>query len=134
MKLVPKAERTRWHEKAIEASKGADRRSRMELPLETGELEKTNPGIAARLWRARGMRIVKVKKNKYYEAALSDFARARRSFDRTGLAFEGEKTVSQVRTDHQRKKGFLSGFERLVGGSGSSAPTVRPRRTRGSTG
>ena len=92
MKLVPKAERTRWHEKAIEASKGADRRSRMELPLETGELErladlvgrskdsaleglshyatepaakkleKTNPGIAARLWRARGCESSKSRK------------------------------------------------------------------------
>jgi uncharacterized Zn finger protein len=84
------------------------------------KLEKTNPGIAARLWRAQGMRIVKAKKSKYYGVALSDFERAKRCFDRAGLASEWEKTVSQVRADHNRKKGFLSGFERLVEGSGPS--------------
>jgi len=150
MKFVPRAERTIWHEKAIEVAAGADLRSRMELLLETKELErladlvgqnkdsaleglshyvtepaarkleKTYPDVAARLWRSQGMRIVNAKKSKYYGAALSDFEKAKRCFERAGLASKWEKTVSQVRADHRRKKGFLSGFERLVGGSGPS--------------
>ena len=86
MKFVPKAERRAWHEKAIEAAKGADLHSLIELLLETKEmerladlvrqskdqaleslshyttepaakkLEKTHPDLAARLWRAQGMR------------------------------------------------------------------------------
>jgi len=40
MKLVPKAERTRWHQKAIEAATGGVLRSRMERLLETRELER----------------------------------------------------------------------------------------------
>jgi len=150
MKLVPKAERRQWHQKAIEAATRADLRSHMELLLGTRELErltdlvrqcedpaleglshstaepaarkleKSSPDIAARLWRAQGMRILNAKKNKYYGAAISNFERAKRCFERAGLASEWEQTVSRVRVDHHRKKGFLSGFERLVAGAGPS--------------
>lgn len=34
------------------------------------KLEKTHPEVAARLWRAQGMRIINAKKSKYYDAAL----------------------------------------------------------------
>jgi uncharacterized Zn finger protein len=150
MKFVPKAERSTWHHKAIEAATGADLHSLMELLLKTKELErladlvgqskdsaleglshyatepaaktleKTHPAIAARLWRAQGMRIVNAKKSKYYDAALSNFESAKRCFERAGLATKWEKTVSQVRADHHRKTGFMSGFEGLVGGAGPS--------------
>jgi len=83
MKYVPAPERSAWHEKAMEAAKGADLRSLMELLLDTREmeplaelvrgatdetlerlshyttepaaeqLEKSHPGLAARLWRAQ---------------------------------------------------------------------------------
>jgi hypothetical protein len=43
-------------------------------------------GTAARLWRAHGMCIVKAGKSKYYDAAISDFERARRCYARAGLA------------------------------------------------
>jgi uncharacterized Zn finger protein len=81
-------------------------------------LEKTHPDLAARLWRAQGMRIVNAKKSKYYDAALSCFGRAMHFFEKAGLASEWEKTVSQVRAQHHRKTGFMSGFEALVAGSG----------------
>jgi hypothetical protein len=100
MKYVPRAEHATWHKKAIEGAMGIDLRSLMQLLLETKELErladlvgqskdsalegvshyttepaakkleKTHPGIAARLWRAQGMRIINAKKSKYYNAAL----------------------------------------------------------------
>lgn len=153
MKFVPKAERATWHEKAIDAAKSADLHSLIALLLETKEierlaelvrrskdvaleqvshyatepaakkLEKTHPDLAARLWRAQGMRIVNAKKSRYYDAALSNFERAMRCYQRAGLTNEWEKAVSQVRAEHHRKPGFISGFEDLVAGSG---PSNRP--------
>jgi hypothetical protein len=88
MKFVPKTGRAAWHEKAMDAAKGDDLQSLIELFIETKEtkrlaelvrgatdqalekvshyatepaakkLEKAEPGLAARLWRAQGMRIV----------------------------------------------------------------------------
>jgi hypothetical protein len=99
MKVVPKADRAAWREKALNAAKGADLHSVMELLVETKEmgrlaelvrdttdvalenishyatepaamkLEKPHPELAARLWRTQAMRIVDAGKSKYYEAA-----------------------------------------------------------------
>ena len=150
MKFVPKAERANWHEKAIDAAKGADLHSAIDLLLATKEmdrladlvrqaseqaleglshhttepvakkLEKTHPDLAARLWHAQGLRIVNAKKSKYYDAALSNFESAKRCFERAGLSAEWQKTVTRVRADHHRKSGFMPGFERLVAGAGPS--------------
>ena len=150
MKYVPKGQRKEWHEKAIEAATGTDLHSIMELLLKTRELdrlaelvrqtrdddledlshyatepvarkfEKPRPDLAARLWRAQGLRIVNAKKSKYYDAALSNFERAKRCFERAGLEDEWRKTVRQVRADHHRKSRFMPGFERLVEGVGPS--------------
>jgi uncharacterized Zn finger protein len=151
MKLVPKAERPAWHEKAMNAAKGDDLRSLIELFIETKEtervaelvrgvtdealeltshyatgpaakkLEKAYPGLAARLWRAQGMRIVIGGKSKYYDAALSNFERARRCYDRAGLAQEWADTVRHMRANHHRKTGFMLRFEVLAAGPGRSA-------------
>ena len=153
MKHVPKAERAAWHEKAMEAATGSGLDSLIELFLETKELErladllrrsgsealegvshfitqpaakgleKTHPDVATRLWCAQGMRIVDAKKSKYYAAALSNFERARRGFERAGLVDEWQRIVRKVRLDHHRKGGFMAGFEEVVAGSG---PNRRP--------
>lgn len=150
MKFVPRAERTRWHMKAIGAAERADLHSHLELLLETKELDriadlvrrtkdldledlsyfitdpvakkldKTHPELAARLWRAQGMRIVNAGKSKYYAVALSNFESAKRCFERAGRFGEWVKTVRQVRADHRRKTGFMSAFESLVADAGSS--------------
>jgi hypothetical protein len=150
MKYVPKAERHTWHKKAIEAITGADLSSAMDLLVAAKELdrladlvrhatdnaleglshyttepvaeklEKPHPDLAARLWRAQGMRIIDAKKSKYYAAALSNFESAKRCFERAGLDAEWKKTVSQVRVGHHRKSGFMLGFERLAAGIGPS--------------
>lgn len=147
MKFVPKAERREWHEKALNAAMGADLHSRLELYIETNEmnrlaeavrgcsdedledvshyatepaakrLEKNHPEVAARLWRAQGMRIVDAKKSKYYGAALSNFERARDCYHKAGLVVEWEKTVRQVCAAHFRKTGFISGFQALAAGA-----------------
>jgi superfamily II DNA or RNA helicase len=112
MKYVPKAQRKAWHEKAIEAAIGADLHSVMGPLLETKELDRlaelvrqtkdddledlshyaTEPAakklekghldLAARLWRAQGLRIVNAKTSQYYDTALSNFERAKRCFER----------------------------------------------------
>lgn len=150
MKLVPKAERKKWHEQAMEAAKGGDLASLLELFMAAGEmerladlirrsvdaelealshystepaagkLEKKWPDLAARLWLAQGMRIIKAKKSKYYDAALRNFERAQGCFERAGLLAEWEKTVAEVRADHRRKSNFMPGFEALVAGRGPS--------------
>lgn len=147
MKFVPKAERREWHEKALNAAKGADLYSLLELFIETKEVERlaelvrssseealervshyaTEPAakrlekghldLAARLWRAQGMRIVNAKKSKYYDAALSNFERARDCYQRAGLAAEWEQTVRRVCAAHYRKTGFINGFQALAAGA-----------------
>jgi hypothetical protein len=153
MKYVPKAEHTTWHKRAIDKAQGTDLPLLMQLLVETKELEhladlvgqstdsalegvshyttepaakkleKTNPEIAARLWRAQGMRIVNAKKSKYYNAALENFGRARRCYERAGLAVNWRRVVDEVRAEHRRKTGFMVGFEEVVAGSD---PRKRP--------
>ncbi|MHB8290486.1 MAG: DUF6880 family protein [Acidimicrobiales bacterium] len=150
MKFVPKQDRASWHVKAMEAAAGADlhslicllvetkemerlkelvkhsadqeleRVSHYALELAAGKLEKSDPGGAARLWRAMGMRIVNAGKSKYYRAALRNFERAKQCYDKAGLGADWENVVSEMRTAHYRKTGFMSGFEEVVGGSGPS--------------
>jgi transposase len=83
-------------------------------------LEKAHAGGAARLWRAMGMRIVSAGKSRYYQAALQNFEQARRCYAKAGLEADWEQVVSQMRTDHHRKTGFMRGFEEVVTGSGPS--------------
>jgi hypothetical protein len=148
MRFVPKAQRAVWHEKTMEAAVSADLHSAMELFVGTREterladrvrgatgealeavshyatepaamkLEKTHPEAAARLWRSQAMRIVKAGKSRYYDAAISNFERARRCYARAGLVAEWEETVRQVRSNHRRKTGFISGFEAVAAGAG----------------
>ena len=41
MNFVPKADRREWHEKALDAAKGADLHSKLELFVETKEMERS---------------------------------------------------------------------------------------------
>ncbi len=150
MRFVPKAERASWHAKAMEAAEQADLDSVIELWLKTKEIErliarlrkvndaeleglshyttepaakrlaKDHPDVAARIYRAMGVRILNAKKSKYYDAALSNFEDAKHCYERACLAREWEAVVAQVRKDHHRKLGIMSGFEKLVAGHGPS--------------
>src|ERR1017187_1991039 len=173
MQFVPKGEGRVWHEKAMDAARGAELHSAMDLFVEAKEmerladlvtprtrsarrsifveakemerladlvrgvtdqalehvshyatepaamkLEETQPGLAVRLWRAQGMRIVDGGKSKYYDAAVSNFERAKRCYVRAGLVAEWEETVRHVRSAHHRKTGFMPGFEAVATGAG----------------
>jgi len=112
MRYVPKANRARWHKKAMDAAARADLHSVIELWLETKEMDrlverlckardemlesishyttepgakklaKAHPDVAAKVYRALGIRILEAKKSKYYDAALSNFEDARRCYER----------------------------------------------------
>ena len=158
MRYVPRTERTVWHQKAMDAALGADLHSLIELWLETKEIDRlvqrlrkardeelegishfatepvaqklamTHPDVAARVYRALGMRILKAKKSKYYDAALSNFEDARRCYERAGLGAKWESLAREVRTEHHRKSGFMAGFEEVVTAGGRSAkPTFLER-------
>lgn len=158
MRYVPKAERAAWHNRAMEAAAGADLHSLIELWLETQEIERlverlrevrheeiegishcatepvakqlaeTHADVAAKVYRALGMRILKAKKSKYYDAALANFEAARRCYERAGPGGQWKALVQAVRAAHHRKTGFMAGFEELVAGAGPSAkPTFLER-------
>jgi uncharacterized Zn finger protein len=146
-------QRSRRHQKAMEAAAGGDLHSLIELWLETREIDrlverlrrardeelegishyatepvakklaKTHPDVAARVYRALGMRILRAKKSRHYEAALSNFEKARRCYERAGLAPMWEALVGEIRAQHHRKIGFMTGFEEIVAGGG---PSLRP--------
>jgi hypothetical protein len=150
MRFVPKAERATWHAKAMEAAASGDLGSLIELWLETKEIDrlverlrrarntdleslshyttepaakrlaKSHPAVAAKVFRALGMRILNAKKNRYYDAALSNFEDAKACYARAGLHKEWSSVVAEVRAAHRRKAGFMGGFERLVAGQGPS--------------
>jgi tetratricopeptide (TPR) repeat protein len=148
MRFVPKAERTIWHTKAIDAAECGDLGSLIELLMETKEtgrlvrclqgasdsaleglshhvtepaaerLAKKQPEVAAKVFRALGMRILNAKKSKYYDAALSHFEDAKRCFERARMVQQWDAVVAEVRQAHHRKVGFMPSFERLVAGQG----------------
>jgi hypothetical protein len=66
------------------------------------------------------MRIINAKKSKYYNAALENFEQARRCYERAGLTADWQCVVNEVRAEHRRKTGFMSGFDEVVAGLDSS--------------
>jgi len=152
MRFVEEPDRADWHTRAMDAANGADLHARIELFIAAREigrladliartsdealqgashiatepaakaLEETCPELAARLWRAQGMRIVEAGKSKYYEAALGNFTRAKQCYERAGLEVEWERTVRLVSDRHFRKTGFILGFRAVVAGAYPSDP------------
>ncbi len=156
MKYVPKGERAAWHDKAINASAQADLHAVIELWLATKETERlverlrtashqeleslshyttepaakkllrSHPDIAAKVYRALGMRILNAKKSRYYDAALSHFEQAKRCYRKAGLDPAWDALVDEIRQNHGRKSAFMPGFERLVQGKKPDAtPSCR---------
>lgn len=147
MRYVPAKERNAWHEKAMDASEKGDLSSQIELWLEKREIdrlvarlrratdeeledlshyrsgpaarkvERSHPEVAARVYRALGMRIVNAGKAKYYDTALDNLEHAKKCYVKGGLGADWEALVTDVRERHYRKKGFMAGFEQIVSGA-----------------
>ncbi len=60
-------------------------------------LAKTQPEVAAKVFRALGMRILNAKKSRYYDAALSHFEDAKSCFERAGIRQQWDAMVAEVR-------------------------------------
>ncbi len=146
MTYVPSEARAEWHSRAMQAAEDGSLSSVIGLWLGTGELGRLverlremtdadlerlshsvtepaakaigpdHPEVAARIFRALGMRILASKKSRYYGAALSHFGRARDCYLRAELPGTWQVVVDQVRRDHGRKYSFMPGFEDIVEG------------------
>ena len=153
MELVPEVERAAWHDKAMAAAGRCDLWLVVDLLVETRETERLaarvdgatdeelermshytaepaaemlaegHPALAARLFRALGLRIVNAKKSKYYDAALGNFERARDCFVAAGQQANWDALVAEVRQAHGRKYSFMPGFDSLAEGG----PAVESR-------
>lgn len=153
MRFVPKGERAAWHRKAMDSAEEANLGAALEIFLESKEtarlvarvrkatddeieqafpssvepvaakLATSHPDLAARLYRALAVRILKAKKSKYYDEALSHFESARKAYEKAGLGVEWEKLVAAIRSEHRLKTGFMPEFEALLRGAG---PSTRP--------
>lgn len=82
-----------------------------------GRLERSHPDLAARVYQALGMCIVKAGKSEYYGAALDHLESAKECYARANLVGEWEVLVAEVRLMHHRKRGFMPGFEDIVSGA-----------------
>lgn len=150
LRYVPTRQKKAWHAKAMQAAEGADLSSQIELWLEHNELdllvarlhtatdeeleeqshfrteplarklERSHPELAARVYRALGMRIVNAGKSKYYRAALDNLKNAKKYYTKAGLVGDWEAFADEVRERHHRKKGFMARFEDTASG------TVKP--------
>lgn len=157
MRYVPKTDRAKWHEKAMEIATGGDMGAFMEICVKTKEwarlatrlhsakheeleavshyhseaaaegLTKRNVAASAKLYRALGFRILNAKKSKYYRNALGNFENARDLYLKAGLKAEWDTLVSAVRADHSRKYGFMPGFEQVVSGGSVERPSFADR-------
>lgn len=158
MRYVPKADRAKWHAKAVDAAAVASLDDMISFMVEVGEIERLverlrktsdadleelshyvtepaakklapkHPEIAARVYRAMGLRIVKAGKSKYYAAALSNFREARRCWEKAGLDAQWQSLVDEIFADHRRKSSFIGGFERLArGGARDVEPSFLDR-------
>ena len=146
MKYVPKGERTIWHDRAMNASDQADLDFIIELWLATREMDRLverlrtaphqeleslshyttepaakklarlHPDVAAKLYRALGMRILNSRKSRYYDAALSHFEQAKRCYKKAGDDQTWRTLVEEILRTHRRKSAFMPGFEKLIQG------------------
>jgi uncharacterized Zn finger protein len=73
--------------------------------------------VAARVFRALCVRILKAGKSNYYSAAFSNLGRARDCYKKAGLEAEWRALAAEIRREHHRKSSFMPGFDRIVAGS-----------------
>ena len=146
MKYVPRGQRPKWHQRAMQEAENASLGGFIDLCVDTKEWERLatrtvaidneeleslshyvtekaakglvrrHPEAVAKMCRALAMRILKAGKSKYYAFALEHLRTAKRLYEKLGAADAWQMIVVDVRRDHSRKHGFLSGFEEIVAG------------------
>ncbi len=158
MRYVPKAKQVEWRDKAMKVAATADLGAAIELWIATKEidrlvtrlrkagdeelerlshhvtepvandLEEAYPAVAARLYRALAMRILRANKSRRYDAALAHLGDARQCYEHAGLRAKWNSLVREARTEHYRKAEFMSELEDLVvDGEPSTQPAFLER-------
>jgi uncharacterized Zn finger protein len=165
IRYVPRASQAEWRDKAMKIAATADLDAAIELWMATKEiellvarlrkvrdeelealsyhatepvandLEGAHPAVAAKLYRALAMRILRAKNTRYYDAAVAYLSDARACYERAGLRAKWNSLVRELRVEHHRKAGFMSELEALVAGRDPNAqPSFLERaKTRWST-
>ena len=146
MGCVPAADRTTWHEKAMEAAETAALGSCVELYTKARELNrlaarvsrskdeelrgiyysraidaakklaKEHPAEAAALYRGQAIHILDSKKSELYRSAVKYFSEARRCYEAAGQGEKWRGLVKSVLQEHSRKQSFLAKFQPLASG------------------
>ncbi|MEK7384538.1 MAG: DUF6880 family protein [Elusimicrobiota bacterium] len=146
MGCVPAADRTTWHEKAMEAAETASLGSCVELYMKARELNrlaarvsrskdeelrgiyysraidaakklaKEHPAEAAALYRGQAIHILDSKKSELYRSAVKYFSEARRCYEAAGQGEKWRGLVKSVLQEHSRKQSFLAKFQPLASG------------------
>jgi hypothetical protein len=157
MELVPDENRDEWHGRAMEAAEEAGMHSRMELFIETSEVERLarmaelaldeellllshhaleraaaellprHRVLSGKLHRIMASRILNAAKSKSYPTALGHLERVRNILLEEGMASDWNALVSDIRSKHGRKSRFMPGFERLVAGKDLWGPSFLDR-------
>ena len=146
MRNVPRADRVAWQDRALEAAEQSNLEPFIELCLKAKEidrvakrlactgdreleglshcvtepaaatLKKPYPAVAAKVFRALSIRILKAATSKYYDAALAHLEQARRCYLAAGLEEQWEALAIEIRRDHFRKSCFMPGFNAIIAG------------------
>jgi tetratricopeptide (TPR) repeat protein len=146
MELAPAADRDSWHQRAMAVADATDVESVLDLFVKVRELDRLvariaaatgqelegishhssepaadllatgHPELAARVYRALGMRILNAKNSRYYDVALAHFERARDCYLAEGQSGVWNDLVNDVRQLHGRKTSFMPGFDRVAAG------------------
>jgi len=146
MDYAPAEDRADWHERAMDAAGMADLDEALEIWMAGGEqsriigriaessdgdleaqshyvtepvakaLEEDHPALAARVYRALGVRILKSGKSQYYREALHHLDSCRTCYLRAAMAREWEALAREIQRAHSRKHSFMPAFETVVKG------------------
>lgn len=144
MQFVPDQEKELWHQKAMHVAEQAELAHQLELWVELEEitrlkqriacatdqelerlshfctepaadaLHESNPDLAAKVYKALAMRILKAGKSNYYNAALKHLEQARSCWLNSNESGKWQTLVDEVRRKHARKYSFMPAFEKLV--------------------
>jgi uncharacterized Zn finger protein len=146
MKFVDRKDVKHWHQKALEKTKDVSLSGFIDICAKTKEwdiladhissvdieqledlshfttekaakgLAKKHGLVAAKIFSALGMRILKKGKSKYYQYALEHFRKAGNLYRKAGRDQLWMNLVERVRRNHSRKYSFIGDFEKIVAG------------------
>jgi tetratricopeptide (TPR) repeat protein len=101
MRYVPRVEKKEFDRLAARLRRASDGEleslSHRKSDPAAKKVERSYPGLAARLYRASAMRTVNVGKSKYYNAALGNLEHAKKCYLGAGLDEEWNALVTEVR-------------------------------------